>query len=58
MSLRFPPLAAVNSRCTLCGGSGWRYVAKNRVTRCQCRKGKDRADLRIVDHKSNAAGER
>jgi hypothetical protein len=58
MSLRFPPLAAVNSRCTLCGGSGWRYVAKNRVTRCQCRTGRKRTVVSIVDHKSNAAGER
>jgi hypothetical protein len=63
MSMRFPPrssspVVAVNSLCILCSGSGWRYVSKNRVTRCECRKGKDRPDLSIVDHKSSAAGER
>lgn len=57
MSLRFPPLAAVNSRCTLCGGSGWRYVAANCVTRCECRTGRKQV-VSIVDHKSSAAGER
>lgn len=66
--------ARVNSICTLCGGSGWRYVAGGRVTRCECRtrcialpKTKHhhrRRQLRVIapstrrDYKSAAAGER
>ena len=51
----------VNSRCTLCGDSGWRYVAGG-VTRCDCRRQKPTSrevTVRIrVDHKAAAAGER
>lgn len=47
---------AVNSICSLCKGSGWRYVAKHAVVRCECRAGKTK--VVAMDHKSNAAGER
>lgn len=52
------PQLAHYSRCLSCNGSGWRYVSKNRVVRCECRKGKDRPDLAVIDQKSNAAGEK
>ena len=55
----------VNSRCQLCGGSGWKvvYAPDRRVTRCDCRQvGKSGTSaLEIVqslDSKTLAAGER
>ena len=48
----------INSICTLCGGSGWRYLTNNRVVRCQCRGGPRPKVVSITDHKSRGAGER
>jgi hypothetical protein len=58
--LRFetPSTARVNSFCTLCGGTGWRYVGDHAVTRCICRQQRRAAVVPIRDYKAAAAGER